>query len=186
MQVPVIPLLCGVHAIQEVPPCTAGACTGDKTPSAFHCHSSGMFTHFPGPVVHSPGEPITLLTCEPEHGGPEKINTLWPHLTQELPSLGSPSQLESLQASSTRLPFTQISDFSTPHFLLLNTIPSYGDFPGLVVKNLPSSVGNPGLIPGWKTKIPHAAGQLCSLTTTTEPKGHNQEPMHCHKRSHML
>ena len=65
---------------------------------------------------------------------------------------------------------------STPHFLLLHRTPSYGDFPGLVVKNPPSNSGNAGLTPGWKTKIPHAAGQLCSPTTTTEPAGHNQDP----------
>lgn len=48
VQVPVLPLLCGVHAIQEAPPCTARACIGDKTPSTFHCHSFGTFTRFPG------------------------------------------------------------------------------------------------------------------------------------------
>ena len=33
------------------------------------------------------------------------------------------------------------------------------DFPGdPVVKNLPSSVGDVGSVPGWGTKIPHAAG----------------------------
>ena len=43
------------------------------------------------------------------------------------------------------------------------------DFPGgPVVKNLPSNVGDVGLIPGQGTKIPHAAGQLSLRTTTTE------------------
>ena len=44
------------------------------------------------------------------------------------------------------------------------------DFPGgPVVKNLPSSGGDVGLIPGWGTKIPHATGQLNPCDTTTEP-----------------
>ena len=43
------------------------------------------------------------------------------------------------------------------------------DFPGgPVVKNLPPTAGNAGLIPGWGAKIPHAAGQLSPCTTTTE------------------
>ena len=43
------------------------------------------------------------------------------------------------------------------------------DFPGgPVVKNLPSSAGNMGSIPGWGTRIPHAMGQLSQHTTTTE------------------
>ena len=57
-----------------------------------------------------------------------------------------------------------------------------GDFPGgPVVKNPPSNEGGAGSIPGWGTKIPHAAGQLslrCNYrahalwslcATTTEP-----------------
>ena len=44
------------------------------------------------------------------------------------------------------------------------------DFPGgPVVKKQPSNAGDVGLIPGWGTKIPHAAGQLSPRTTTTEP-----------------
>ena len=36
-----------------------------------------------------------------------------------------------------------------------------GDIPGgPVVKNLLCNTGDAGLIPGWGTKIPHAAGQL--------------------------
>ena len=31
---------------------------------------------------------------------------------------------------------------------------------GLVVRSLPSSAGDTGLIPGLRTRIPHAAGQL--------------------------
>ena len=43
------------------------------------------------------------------------------------------------------------------------------DFPGgPVVKNLPSNAGDAGSIPGWGTKIPHAAGQASLRTTTTE------------------
>ena len=46
---------------------------------------------------------------------------------------------------------------------------NYRDFPGCpVVKNLPSNAGDMGLIPGWGTKIPHAAGQLSPHATTRE------------------
>ena len=49
------------------------------------------------------------------------------------------------------------------------------DFPGgPVVKNLPSNTGDISLIPGFGTKIPHAAKQLSPCTTTTEPKHHNE------------
>ena len=45
-----------------------------------------------------------------------------------------------------------------------------GDFPGgPVVKNPPSNAGDASSIPGWRTKIPHAAGQLSPRTATTEP-----------------
>ena len=40
----------------------------------------------------------------------------------------------------------------------------YRDFPGPVVKNLPSNAGDMGLILGWGTKIPHAVGQLSPCT----------------------
>ena len=41
------------------------------------------------------------------------------------------------------------------------------DFPGgPVVKNLPSSAGDAGSIPGWGTKIPPAAGQLSPRAAT--------------------
>ena len=47
------------------------------------------------------------------------------------------------------------------------------DFPGgLVAKAPPSNAGDPGLIPGWGTKIPHASGQLNLCATTTEPLRH--------------
>ena len=36
---------------------------------------------------------------------------------------------------------------------------------GPVVKNLPSNLGDVGLIPGQGTKIPHATGQLSPCTT---------------------
>ena len=48
------------------------------------------------------------------------------------------------------------------------------DFPGgPVVRNPPSTAGVAGSIPGQGTEIPHAVGQLNSLTTTTEPTHHN-------------
>ena len=41
-----------------------------------------------------------------------------------------------------------------------------GDFPGGPgVENLPPNAGDGGSIPGWGTKIPHAAGQLSRCTT---------------------
>ena len=39
---------------------------------------------------------------------------------------------------------------------------------GPVVKNPLANAENMGLIPGWKTKIPHAAGRLSLCTTTRE------------------
>ena len=48
------------------------------------------------------------------------------------------------------------------------------DFPhGPVVKNLSCNAGDTGSIPGWGTKIPHAAGQLSLRAATTEPVRHN-------------
>ena len=47
-----------------------------------------------------------------------------------------------------------------------------GDFPGgPVVKNPPSNAGDAGSIPGWGTKIPHAAGHLSPRAL--EPAHHN-------------
>ena len=44
------------------------------------------------------------------------------------------------------------------------------DFPsGPVIKNPPSNTGDMGSIPGQRTKIPHAMGQLSPRTATTEP-----------------
>ena len=55
-----------------------------------------------------------------------------------------------------------------------------GDFPGgTMVKNPPSNAGDAGLIPGWETKIPHAAGHLSPHATTTEPT-------HPNYRAHVL
>ena len=47
-----------------------------------------------------------------------------------------------------------------------------------MVKNPPSNAGNLGLIPGWGTKIPHAAGQLSPRATTTEPKHSREKSPH--------
>ena len=45
-----------------------------------------------------------------------------------------------------------------------------GDLPGVpVVKNLPASTGDIGLIPCRGTKIPHARGQLSLYATPTDP-----------------
>ena len=55
-------------------------------------------------------------------------------------------------------------EYSSFHsFLKLRDSPG-----GPVVKNLPSNAGDVGSIPGWGTKIPHAAGQLSPRATTTE------------------
>ena len=48
-----------------------------------------------------------------------------------------------------------------------------GDFPGgLIAENPPSNAGDMGLIPGQRTRIPHAVGQL-HPHTVTEPSHHN-------------
>ena len=45
-----------------------------------------------------------------------------------------------------------------------------GAYPGgSVVKNLPANARDPGLVPGWRTKIPHALEQLGLCAATTEP-----------------
>ena len=47
-------------------------------------------------------------------------------------------------------------------------------FPGgPVVKNPPANAGDTGSIPGQRTKIPRAAGQLSLHATTNEPACHN-------------
>ena len=44
------------------------------------------------------------------------------------------------------------------------------DFSGVQwLKNQPCNAGDMGLIPGWGTKIPHAAEQLSLHSTTREP-----------------
>ena len=61
------------------------------------------------------------------------------------------------------------------HFLLqdqlyLNLKRSIGDFPGgSVVESPPSSVGNVGSMPGQRTGIPQAAGQLGLHALAEEP-----------------
>ena len=48
------------------------------------------------------------------------------------------------------------------------------DFPGgPVVQNLPCDAGDAGSVPGWGTKIPHAAEILCPSAGTTEPLSHD-------------
>ena len=45
---------------------------------------------------------------------------------------------------------------------------SLKDFPGgPVVKNLPTYAGDSGSIPDWRTKTPHAAGQLSPIQPNT-------------------
>ena len=64
----------------------------------------------------------------------------------------------------------------------------YWDFPGYpLVKNLHSNAADAGSIPGWGTKIPHAAGQLSPCATAREKPAHcTEEPAHCSEGSHML
>ena len=51
------------------------------------------------------------------------------------------------------------------------------DFPGgLVAKAPPSNAGDPGLIPGWGTKIPHASGQLNLCAAMKDLKYCNYNP----------
>ena len=50
-----------------------------------------------------------------------------------------------------------------------------------MVKNLPSNAGDAGSIPGWGTKIPHAAGQLSPCATTREKPAWDVEPTHHNK-----
>ena len=59
-----------------------------------------------------------------------------------------------------------------------------GDFPGdPTIKNLSSSAGDEGSIPGQGTKIPYATGQLSPLTKSTEP---TREAMHPSERPYVL
>ena len=50
-----------------------------------------------------------------------------------------------------------------------------------MVRNLPSSAGDVGSIPGWGTKIPCALGKLSPSATTREVYTPNREPIHCKK-----
>ena len=45
-----------------------------------------------------------------------------------------------------------------------------------MVKDLPSKAGDSGLIPGWGTKIPHAAGKLSLCATTRKGYVLQQRP----------
>ena len=46
-------------------------------------------------------------------------------------------------------------------------------FGGLIAKSPPSNSGDVGLIPGQRTRIPHAVGQLNLHTITNKPSHHN-------------
>ena len=63
-------------------------------------------------------------------------------------------------------------------FLAIKAV--HGDFPGSpVVKNSPSNAGDVVLIPGRRTKIPHAVGPLSLCATSREPECHKlQSPHH--------
>ena len=56
-------------------------------------------------------------------------------------------------------------------------------FPGgPVVKNLPFNAGYVGLIPCWRTKIPHATGQLSQHTATKESPHATKKSQHSQKK----
>ena len=66
-----------------------------------------------------------------------------------------------LQHHSSKASILRRSAFFTAPYSTINK-----DFPGgPVVKNLPPSAGSAGLIPGQRTKIPHALGQLSPFAT---------------------
>ena len=68
------------------------------------------------------------------------------------------------------LPGWKRSNMLRACFRLPSHLSASGDFPGgPVVKNPPSKAEDVGSIPGRKTKIPHAAGQLTPHTATTKP-----------------
>ena len=61
------------------------------------------------------------------------------------------------------------------------------DFPGSpVVKTLPSSAGDTGLIPGQGTKIPNAAEQQILWIATTEPARHSYGACPAQQNNHMM
>ena len=47
-----------------------------------------------------------------------------------------------------------------------------------MVGNLPRNAGDAGSIPGQRTKLPHAMGQLSLHTTNTEPIKLDQQSRH--------
>ena len=53
--------------------------------------------------------------------------------------------------------------------MVLNQNTDYRDFPGPVIKNLPSDARHMSSILGQGTNIPHATRQLSPQATTTEP-----------------
>ena len=60
------------------------------------------------------------------------------------------------------------------------------DFPGgPEVKNLPCNAGDTGSIPGWETKVPYGAGQLCPCAATREASA-LQQAAHTPQRVLML
>ena len=61
-----------------------------------------------------------------------------------------------------------------------------GDFPGgPVVKNPHYNAGDAGLIPGQRSKIPHAVGQLSPRATTTELACLNESPRAANYKPHV-
>ena len=67
---------------------------------------------------------------------------------------------------------------------------AWDDFPGgPVVKNSSANAEDAGLIPGLRTKSPHATGQLSQCATTTEPtwpatrSPHNEKPVHYNEKA---
>ena len=56
----------------------------------------------------------------------------------------------------------------------MHKIVYYRNFPGgPVVRNPPCNAGDMGSIPGQRTEVPHAMGQLIPQVTTREPVGRN-------------
>ena len=62
--------------------------------------------------------------------------------------------------------------------IILQLKTNYRGLPaGPMVKNLASSAGDEGLIPGLGTKVPHAVVQLSPYPTTTDSATSNYDPM---------
>ena len=94
------------------------------------------------------------------------------------------SSLATSRGTNSGPPLLFMSEHPHPPLLIFNLSkeisikPQLQDFPGgPAVKNPPSNAGDSGSIPGQGTEIPHAAGQLSTRATTTEPEllslGHN-------------